>query len=125
MCSCIVCAHYLKLLHIPKCPVPTALPEQCVLHVSQGGWSAEAVVAFTVLCNDRTVVGALDCYTGGVLQLYLCDTRTKDDVYIHSVLLSQGHGTACSPVTTALVRHMHTNTWTYYQWHDKWCSLIG
>lgn len=70
----------------------------------QGIWSKEAIRSFQKLCYDRTLVAAVQSYQDEFLLLFLCDTHTEEDLYIHSALQADGHAEACAADNT-LVRN--------------------
>ncbi|KAL0160374.1 hypothetical protein M9458_044099, partial [Cirrhinus mrigala] len=43
------------------------------------------------MCCERTLVAAIHSYQEDFLLLFLCDTNTEEDVYIHLALQKEGH----------------------------------
>ncbi|XP_064009326.1 tudor domain-containing protein 5-like isoform X2 [Pogoniulus pusillus] len=80
---------YLKL---PAQAIPCSLAG---VQPTQGTWSSAAALQFKELCGSNILVGLVDEYVKGVLHLFLCDTSTKEDVYIHQVLSNRGHAAIC------------------------------
>ncbi|KFV69891.1 Tudor domain-containing protein 5, partial [Dryobates pubescens] len=70
----------------------------------QGTWSSAATLQFQELCGSKLLVGVTDEYVNGVLHLFLCDTSTKEDVYLHQVLSSRGHAAICKENVPSQVR---------------------
>ncbi|XP_019386471.1 PREDICTED: tudor domain-containing protein 5 isoform X2 [Crocodylus porosus] len=61
----------------------------------EGTWTSKAVLQFQKLCSLKPLVGVVDEYINGVLHLFLCDTSSDDDIYLHHVLRSEGHAIIC------------------------------
>ncbi|XP_064187405.1 tudor domain-containing protein 5 isoform X2 [Anguilla rostrata] len=61
-----------------------------------GSWSTSAVSCFQKLCCERTLVAAIHSHQDDVLHLFLCDTHTEEDVYIHTALKEAGHALSCT-----------------------------
>ncbi|NWS12149.1 TDRD5 protein, partial [Pachyramphus minor] len=81
--------HYLKL---PAQAIPCSL---AWVKPVEGTWSPAAILLFKNLCRFKELVGIVDEYVDGVLHLFLCDTSTKEDVYLHSVLRDMGYADVC------------------------------
>ncbi|XP_026558997.1 tudor domain-containing protein 5 [Pseudonaja textilis] len=62
---------------------------------SKGDWSVSAIKEFRRLCELKLLVGLVDEYINDVLYLFLCDTSSDDDIYLHNVLKLEGHAVIC------------------------------
>ncbi|KAK6484844.1 tudor domain-containing protein 5 [Huso huso] len=62
----------------------------------KGVWSEKAVSHFQKLCCAKPMVAVIHKYVEGILHLFLCDTYTDVDIYIHCVLQIQGYAVPCS-----------------------------
>lgn len=49
-------------------------------------------------------MGIVDEYVNGILHLFLCDTSSEEDVYIHSVLKDKGYADICKENLPSQVR---------------------
>ncbi|XP_021260322.1 tudor domain-containing protein 5 isoform X2 [Numida meleagris] len=80
---------YLKL---PAQAIPCSL---AWVKPTEGMWTSEATQQFQELCYSKVLVGIVDEYVNDVLHLFLCDTSSEEDVYIHSVLRDKGYADIC------------------------------
>ncbi|XP_077400627.1 N-alpha-acetyltransferase 40 isoform X2 [Vanacampus margaritifer] len=79
-----------------------AIPASLVgIRPATGTWTPEATACFQSLCSEHVLKGALKCYAGDVLQLYLFNTCTN----IHDVMIGQGHAVACWSSSRLCVRN--------------------
>nr|E1BPH3.1 RecName: Full=Tudor domain-containing protein 5 [Bos taurus] len=58
-------------------------------------WTSRAVLQFQKLCGLKPLVGVVDEYVDGILNIFLCDTSSNEDVYFHHVLRTEGHAIVC------------------------------
>ncbi|XP_067271947.1 tudor domain-containing protein 5 [Pseudorasbora parva] len=65
-------------------------------------WTQSAISSFQRMCCERTLVAAIHSYQDNFLLLFLCDTNTEEDVYVHSALQKEGHALPC-PTAYGLV----------------------
>ncbi|XP_073449160.1 tudor domain-containing protein 5 isoform X1 [Aquarana catesbeiana] len=77
-------ACYMKL---PAQAVPSSLAFVKPVEVR---WSNEVMKIFQQYCTRGPLVGIVLQYVLGRLHLYLCDTSTDEDVYLHQLLLNRG-----------------------------------
>ncbi|XP_069088198.1 tudor domain-containing protein 5 isoform X2 [Pleurodeles waltl] len=54
-------------------------------------WTAAAIKRFKYLCDPRPLVAIVHEYLDGVLHVFLCDTTSDEDLYLHNVLREEGH----------------------------------
>lgn len=58
-------------------------------------WTVSAIREFQRLCGLKLLVGVTDEYRDGILYLFLCDTSSDEDIYLHNVLRLEGHAVVC------------------------------
>ncbi|KAG7487849.1 hypothetical protein MATL_G00027660 [Megalops atlanticus] len=78
---------------LPAQAVPSSLTG---VRPTSGSWSTSAVSYFRKLCCERALVAAIHSYHEDVLHLFLCDTHTEEDVYVHTALQAKGHAFSCT-----------------------------
>ncbi|XP_036761815.2 tudor domain-containing protein 5 isoform X1 [Manis pentadactyla] len=58
-------------------------------------WTPRAILQFQKLCGLKPLVGVVDEYVDGILNIFLCDTSSNEDIYFHHVLRTEGHAIVC------------------------------
>nr|XP_055111029.1 tudor domain-containing protein 5 isoform X3 [Symphalangus syndactylus] len=58
-------------------------------------WTSKAILQFQKLCGLKPLVGVVGEYVDGILNIFLCDTSSNEDVYFHHVLRTEGHAIVC------------------------------
>ncbi|XP_067570614.1 tudor domain-containing protein 5 [Pseudorca crassidens] len=58
-------------------------------------WTSGAILQFQKLCGLKPLVGVVDEYVDGILNIFLCDTSSHEDIYFHHVLRTEGHAIVC------------------------------
>ncbi|KAL7867157.1 hypothetical protein AOLI_G00149710 [Acnodon oligacanthus] len=76
----------------------------------KGTWTKDATNTFQKLCCEHTLVAAVHSNVEDFLLLFLCDTHTEEDVYIHRTLQAEGHAIACSPASTPVLTQFNPIT---------------
>ncbi|KAM4022508.1 tudor domain-containing protein 5 isoform 2-T4 [Anomaloglossus baeobatrachus] len=73
-------------MRLPAQAVPSTLP---FLKPVEGQWSIEAITNFQMQCRCGPLVGVVLQYALDQLCIFLCDTSTEKDVYLHQVLIDK------------------------------------
>ncbi|CAH2311414.1 tudor domain-containing 5 isoform X1 [Pelobates cultripes] len=76
-------------MRLPAQAVPSCL---AFVRPVEDFWSTKAIKRFQQLCGCGPLVGLVLQYVMDVLYLFLCDTSSDEDVYLHQVLTSNGLG---------------------------------
>nr|XP_033772777.1 tudor domain-containing protein 5 isoform X2 [Geotrypetes seraphini] len=73
---------------LPAQAIPSAL---AWVRPVEARWTVSAINLFRMLCAVRPLVGVVYKYINHVLYLFLCDTSTGEDIYLHRVLKAKNH----------------------------------
>ncbi|KAM8815245.1 tudor domain-containing protein 5 [Rhynchonycteris naso] len=79
----------------------TKLPAQAIpcslawVRPAEEYWTSRAILQFQKLCGLKPLVGVVDEYINGILNIFLCDTSSNEDIYFHHVLRTEGYAIVC------------------------------
>ncbi|KAM4722903.1 tudor domain-containing protein 5 [Rhinophrynus dorsalis] len=83
---------WLRFLKTCYMKLPAQAVPSCLAYVRpvEDQWSIQAIKRFQQLCACGPLVGVVLQYVENVLYLFLCDTSTEEDLYLHQLLITQG-----------------------------------